>query len=66
MTECSLFFNFFAFLSVVFKRDNTNIGVSFLGQYKKVTQLWGTWLSGKVLDPRARGLGFDSRHTGHV
>jgi hypothetical protein len=27
---------------------------------------WSAWLSGKVLDLKARGLGFDSRHNGHV
>jgi hypothetical protein len=29
-------------------------------------KFWSAWLSGKVLDPRTRGLGFDSWYTGHV
>jgi hypothetical protein len=38
----------------------------FFNYKKNINIIWSAWLSGKVLDLRAKGLEFASLHTGHV
>jgi hypothetical protein len=42
------------------------IAIDYQQPYGNLSLLWGSWLSGKGLDLRVWGLGFDSWHTGHV